>query len=236
MTFCVNTGWSLGEHQEWAKYSNFEVVTRVPLILYVPKVTHFPDSISPTFPYVDVLDSIKTMPNFTNRNTAGSTSDALVELVDLFPTLVDLAGLTAIPTCPLHSNKVDLCTEGHSFAALLTELRQSNQRVRNWHKKAAFSQYPRPAFYPQADSYYTRLRDIKIMGYSMRTENYRYTEWVSFNRTSFSGDWNHIYARELYLSDTDPNEDINRAYEHGYQELVQNASHLLHLGWSSSLL
>ena len=27
-------GWSLGEHGEWAKYSNFEVATQVPLLVY----------------------------------------------------------------------------------------------------------------------------------------------------------------------------------------------------------
>ena len=27
-------GWSLGEHGEWSKYSNFDVATRVPLMVY----------------------------------------------------------------------------------------------------------------------------------------------------------------------------------------------------------
>lgn len=49
-------GWSLGEHGEWAKYSNFEVATRVPLIIYDPGVTTPRGSArEPTFPFVDVF-------------------------------------------------------------------------------------------------------------------------------------------------------------------------------------
>lgn len=49
-------GWSLGEHGEWAKYSNFDVTTRVPLIFYVPGVNRFSDWLGEfTFSFVDVL-------------------------------------------------------------------------------------------------------------------------------------------------------------------------------------
>lgn len=49
-------GWSLGEHGEWAKYSNFDVATRVPLIFYVPGVTTNHDWLGGiTFPFIDVL-------------------------------------------------------------------------------------------------------------------------------------------------------------------------------------
>ena len=48
------TGWSLGEHGEWAKYSNFDVATRIPLMFYVAGVT----AVRPwpeTFPYINVF-------------------------------------------------------------------------------------------------------------------------------------------------------------------------------------
>lgn len=32
-------GWSLGEHAEWGKYSNFDVSVRVPLIISIPSMT-----------------------------------------------------------------------------------------------------------------------------------------------------------------------------------------------------
>ena len=33
-------GWSLGEHGEWAKYSNYDVATRVPLMIYSPYLAY----------------------------------------------------------------------------------------------------------------------------------------------------------------------------------------------------
>lgn len=50
-------GWSLGEHGEWAKYSNFEVATHVPLVFYVPGVTApYDPTTASTFPFVDVFE------------------------------------------------------------------------------------------------------------------------------------------------------------------------------------
>lgn len=50
------TGWSLGEHGEWAKYSNFDVATRVPLMFYVAGMTAVrPWPEDETFPYMDVF-------------------------------------------------------------------------------------------------------------------------------------------------------------------------------------
>lgn len=49
-------GWSLGEHGEWAKYSNFGVATRVPLIIYDHGMTAPHDSLEEaTFPFIDVF-------------------------------------------------------------------------------------------------------------------------------------------------------------------------------------
>lgn len=54
---CV-PGWSLGEHGEWAKYSNFDVATRVPLIVYAPGVTSpQPWPGEKIFSYVDVFEN-----------------------------------------------------------------------------------------------------------------------------------------------------------------------------------
>lgn len=68
-------GWALGEHLEWAKYSNFRVATNVPLMVHVPGLTDNGDG-----------HSFQTPQN-------GFISDALVELVDLFPTLAELTGI-----------------------------------------------------------------------------------------------------------------------------------------------
>jgi hypothetical protein len=50
-------GWALGEHGEWAKYSNFDVTTRVPLMFYVPgRTALLPEPGKKLFPYRDPFD------------------------------------------------------------------------------------------------------------------------------------------------------------------------------------
>lgn len=147
-------GWSLGEHAEWAKYSNYEVALRVPLIIY-----------SPDF----------------QRNHSKHIPQ-IVELLDLFPTLVDLAALPPIEHCHKSlSNRNLTCTEGTTLISHFTRM-TDNRR-----KKHAISQYPRPGTFPTKfpDSDRPRLRHIKIMGYSIRTNNFRYTIWIKFNRKTF---------------------------------------------------
>jgi len=89
-------GWKLGEHGEWCKHTNFENDTRAPLICSAP-----------------------------GQKAAGRHSRGLVEFVDIYPTLCELAGL------PLPSH-----LEGASFARLL------DAPETEW-KRAVFSQYPR---------------------------------------------------------------------------------------------
>jgi arylsulfatase A-like enzyme len=59
-------GWQLGDHGLWHKHTNFEIATRAPLLISVPKAL-----------------------------TAGKKCDAPVEFVDVYPTLADLCGLLA---------------------------------------------------------------------------------------------------------------------------------------------
>lgn len=115
-------GYKLGEHDAWCKHSNVENDVRAPLIL--------------------------TAPDMLQR---GMSTDALVEFVDIYPTLSELAGL------PLPGH-----LEGVSFAPLLADPK------RVW-KSAAFSQYPREA---------GKTGNQNLMGYSMRTERHRLTVWV----------------------------------------------------------
>ena len=62
------------------------------------------------------------------------------------------------------------------------------------------------------------------MGYSMRTERYRYTEW----RERKSG---KILARELYDHVKDNAENVNVADEAKYAEIVKQLSQMLKRGW-----
>lgn len=90
-------GFHLGEHGVWNKHSNFEVATRTALIFSVP------------------------WQKAVNARTA-----SLVELVDIYPTLCELAGLPRPEGL-----------EGTSLVPLLDDPRRAV-------KRAAFSQYPRP--------------------------------------------------------------------------------------------
>jgi len=89
-------GYQLGEHGMWCKHTNFETSVRVPLVVRTPGQKH-----------------------------RAARCGALVELIDMYPTLADLAGL------PLPDH-----LEGTSLAPLLDDPKQP------W-KTAAFSQYYR---------------------------------------------------------------------------------------------
>ncbi|XP_030836815.1 iduronate 2-sulfatase-like isoform X2 [Strongylocentrotus purpuratus] len=170
-----------------------------------------------------------------------------VELVDLFPTLAELTGLPVPPVCPPNPFNVTFCSEGYSFAPLIQGEECLNSSARRgdcrgaapgaivrW-KNATFSQYPRPSVTPDKNTDLPSLDLITIMGYSMRTDRYHYTEWIGFNHTTFQGDWSDVKARELYLNDSDPRQDNNVANEECYRSLVGNLSHQLQRGWRDSL-
>jgi arylsulfatase A-like enzyme len=119
IVFWGDHGWQLGEHGIWCKHTNFEVATRAPLIV-----------------------------SFPGQKSAGRATNAFVEFVDIYPTLVELCGLPQ----PKH-------LDGKSFVPLFED------PSRAW-KPAAFSQYSRKV--PGIGT---------AMGHSVRTERYRYTEW-----------------------------------------------------------
>ncbi len=147
-------GWNLGEHGLWCKHCNFETSVHVPMIFSAPGMAG-----------------------------NGRTSDALVEFVDIYPTLSELCGIDL----PDH-------LEGKSLVPLL------NDPDKPW-DEAAFSQYPRG----------------RIMGYSMRTDRYRYTEWIE-------RDTRKVQARELYDHQNDPGENVSLAMQADYQGLVSKFS------------
>ncbi|NXE75664.1 IDS sulfatase, partial [Cochlearius cochlearius] len=212
VVFTADHGWSLGEHGEWAKYSNFDVATRVPLMFYVPGMTT--SSVSQgerVFPYLDPFSHILGL-------VPQVRSKKVVELVSLFSTLAELAGLPVPPVCPETSFHVALCTEGASIVRYFNASEKKVEEEKDAcddtygcfnEEPVAFSQYPRPADTPQWNSDKPKLKDIRIMGYSMRTVDYRYTVWVQFNPNNFSANFEDVHAGELYMVQTDPNQDNN---------------------------
>jgi len=165
-------GWKLGEHDAWCKHSNVENDVNAPLIIAAP-----------------------------GMKNAGAHTDALVEFVDIYPTLSELAGL------PLPSH-----LEGTSFKPLLENPK------RPW-KSAAFSQYPRKV---------GKSGIGDLMGYSMRTDRYRFTVWVSRN------DHSKVHAVELYDHQIDPQENTNVANSPANADLVATLMAQWKQGWQGA--
>jgi iduronate 2-sulfatase len=115
-------GYSLGEAQHWCKDTNFELDTRVPLIIRVP-----------------------------GEKPGSSTS--MIEYVDIYPTLSELAGLT-----------IPANLDGKSFVPVLRD-------ANHGHRDFVLSQFSRPF----------RSGNPELMGYSIRTKGYRYTRWIKWD-------------------------------------------------------
>jgi iduronate 2-sulfatase len=114
-------GWQLGDHGLWHKHTNFELATRSPLIVAAPSAAG-----------------------------AGNACDALVEFVDIYPTLVEACGLPP--------------AAGLAGTSLVPLLRDPSGSV----KPVAISQYPRGK---------GRGADLPLMGYSIRDDRWRFTAW-----------------------------------------------------------
>jgi len=109
--------------------------------------------------------------------------------------------------------------EGTSFMPLLI----ANASI-PW-KSAAFSQYPRMI-----------VSGNVMMGYSMRTDRYRYTEWIFYDDIMYQPLWerNRVYA-ELYDHVTDPEENNNVAADQRYSTERKQLSRKLRNGWRMAL-
>lgn len=119
-------GYHLGEHGLWCKTTCYEADTRVPFIIVTP-----------------------------DGRPRGVRTDALVELLDIYPTLVELCGL------PVREK-----LEGTSLVPNL-----GNPAAPG--RDAARSQFPRP--WPMGKG-----KGPMQMGYAMRTATHRYVEWRKF--------------------------------------------------------
>ena len=207
IVFWADHGWQLGEHNHWCKHTNFEDATRVPFMLKVPGVTQ-----------------------------GGIRTKALVELIDIFPTITELAGLPVPPMCPVNGKYPLVCVEGTSLTPLLHDPNQQ------W-KKAAFSQYPRPntgmTVIPNEPPFNHNEHGENVMGYSIRVDQYRFTEWYRFNRTTATPNFTDIWGTELY-NHTEPtvffnDENINMANQTDMKGLVESLRKVLQAGWRAAL-
>ena len=196
-------GWHLGEMGVWGKATNYEIATRVPLIV-----------------------------STSSMKAKGQISKGLVELLDIYPTLCDLAGLAK----PGH-------IEGRSFAPLLDAPDHVGKQV-------AISQFPNPAlrewaanplspgmretfFGPlikdveeriikqQGDAWDRELFENHLTGYTLRTNRYRLVVWRDHRDAS-----SQSVFTELFDHDKDPNETVNVASDQ--PDLVKDLTAILY--------
>ena len=126
-------GFHLGEKALWAKSTNFELSAHAPLIITAPGAASW-----------------------------GVKTDAIVESLDIYPTIIDLVGM---------SSEGDL--SGRSLKPLLEDPESEWINV-------AFNQFARP--YGAAIG---GRAPLTHMGYSVRVDSWRYTTWYNVDSDDF---------------------------------------------------
>jgi len=159
-------GWGLGEHNHWVKYTNWETDARVPLLVHHPAAQH----------------------------TWGVRTRSLVEHVDLYPTIAELAG---VPVLPASQESI----EGYSYASLFAAGATPGSTVWTSTHNGSFTQYPRcsvtlptspggdPTFETSTRCASVPKAKFSYMGYSMRTSRWRYTEWAVWDGKALAPQW-----------------------------------------------
>jgi iduronate 2-sulfatase len=119
IVFWGDHGWHLGDHGMWCKHTNYEEAARIPVLVRAPGASR------------------------------PGVSRGLIETVDIYPTLCDLAGLPKPASL-----------DGKSFASALKDPAAAKT------KEAVFHVYPRS---PKGQG--------ELLGRAIRTERYRLVEW-----------------------------------------------------------
>ncbi len=129
----------------------------------------------------------------------GKETPQMTEMVDIFPTLVEAAGLLPLPLCPEDATRIHLCREGSSLMPLIKD-------------PSANGKLPPP---------HRLILAVSPTLYTLRTSRYRYTEFTRKNETLtplFKISKNP-FAIELYDQDLDPLETTNYAGLEEYKDV-----------------
>ena len=129
---------------------------------------------------------------------AGKTS-SLTEFVDVFPTICDLAGIS-----------IPKNLDGKSLKPLML-----NNKTKG--KEYSISQYPRKL--KKLEMIKKGYTDAKMMGYSLRTDQYRYTIWMNNFTSKDTFNESQVYASEMYDCVKDPLEKINVVNDKNYTSI-----------------
>jgi len=161
-------GWHLGEHHIFGKHTSFERALESALIVRTP-----------------------------GMKDAGKPTDALVQSIDIYPTLAELCGLT--PPADI---------DGRSFVDLL-----ENPDIDGPEYALSYNQSYGAPFLAENKKF------GRLYAVSMRTKDYRYIQWQQ------NLEQGEVIFQELYDHRIDPDEKNNLAQKK--PELVDTLSHLL---------
>jgi len=165
-------GWHLGDMGIWGKATNYEIATRVPLIVWTPRM-----------------------------KARGEYTSALVELVDLYPTFCDLANLPK-PAHLAGKSFAPLLDDPKRKWKKHAISQFPNPALREWAANPLSSGMRQTFFGPlieeverkiikqQVKSWDRDLFENHLMGYSLRTDRHRLVAWL---------DYRNIEAEPLYL-------------------------------------
>lgn len=171
-------GYKLGDHNSWGKMTNYNIDLKVPIIIRHP-----------------------------DQSNRGGQTKGITELVDLFPTICDIANI-----------EVPEYMQGTSLVPLMEDPELE------W-KSAAFSQFHRR---PKVSA-----DGKRYMGYSMNTAEYHYIEWYTWNhKTGTRGELQEV---ELYDRLNDKYETVNIAAKPELAEVRKELSVQLAAGWKAAL-
>ncbi|KAJ1461585.1 alkaline-phosphatase-like protein [Pelagophyceae sp. CCMP2097] len=186
--FFSDHGYGVGEGGHWGKSALYEIDTRVPLIIRDPHASQ----------------------------SRGKSTKAVVELTDLWKTIVDLSGL------PFENDGHDYYGRRHG-KSLRKFLREPDLTNHRWGKEIAVTVMPKcyhPGSSRESVPFMCRGKshdwaskgDVPRVGFGVRSTNHRYVAWMAYNGTLDNVDWSRApAAEELY--DHDPEDASKRTFD-----------------------
>lgn len=222
VVFHGDHGWKLGELGQWCKETVFENDARVPLLIRAPWL---PQSVGRQIP-------------------------AVVELIDVYVTLADLSGvaLGAVPKdlqgkslVPLMNNSgvksrgAPVSAATPKIVAAGNGLANTTHAYVNEPVRAAFTVYPRWKEYDDHSHCKKPYTGIAAIALSVRTSEFRLSDWVAWNTTLGRPEMGVVLASELYDHREDTGmggavfdvESTNLAGEAAYASTVAGLRELL---------
>eukprot|EP00912_Choanoflagellata_sp_UC4_P001406 UC4_evm1s871 len=144
-------GWQLGEHNSWHKFTNFELATRVPLVIRAP----------------------------FKSASIGKVTNTFAELVDIYQTLSDLSG-AGLPQEKLDGTSLAPLFDDPSMTSLDNAFPGTHNKTLAFSQYPHSSMFG-CEFFRSGNCYNSNKSSKNIstwMGYTVRSHVWRYTAWI----------------------------------------------------------